>query len=51
MAFIVTQAGGRASGLDGRPFDVFDSFALRRTDLLVAATPAVHAELLATLRL
>ena len=50
MAFIVTQAGGRASGLDGRPFDVFDSFALRRTDLLVAATPAVHAELLATLR-
>jgi fructose-1,6-bisphosphatase/inositol monophosphatase family enzyme len=51
MAFIVTQAGGMASGLDGRPFDGFDSFQLRNTDLLVAATPAVHGELLATLRL
>lgn len=50
MAFIVTLAGGVASGLDGRPFDGFDDFRLRSTDLLVAATPAVHAELLATLR-
>jgi len=50
MAFIVTQAGGMASGLDGRPFDGFDNFQLRSTDLLVAITPAVHAELLATLR-
>ena len=51
MAFIVTQAGGMASGLDGRPFDGFDDFRLRSTDLLVATTPAVHAELLDTLRL
>ena len=51
MAFIVTQAGGMASGLDGRPFDGFDHFQLRSTDLLVATTPAVHAEILATLRL
>lgn len=51
MAFIVTQAGGMASGLDGRPFDGFDNFQVRRTDLLVATTPAVHAELLDTLRL
>ena len=26
MAFIVTQAGGIASGLDGRPFEGFDNF-------------------------
>ena len=51
MAFIVTQAGGMASGLDGRPFDGFDHFQLRSTDLLVASTPAVHAEILETLRL
>ena len=51
MAFIVSQAGGMASGLDGRPFDGFDSFQLRSTDLLVAASPAIHAELLAALRL
>jgi len=50
MAFIVTQAGGMASGLDGRPFAGFDDFHLGSTDLLVATTPAVHAELLATLR-
>ncbi len=47
MAFIVTQAGGMASGLDGRPFDAFDDFQLRSTDMLVAATPEIHAELLA----
>jgi fructose-1,6-bisphosphatase/inositol monophosphatase family enzyme len=50
MAFIVTQAGGLASGLDGRPFDAFDNFQLGSTDMLVATSPAVHAELLATLR-
>ena len=49
MAFIVTQAGGVASGLDGRPFDAFDDFNLRSTDMLVATTPDVHAELLAAL--
>jgi hypothetical protein len=49
MAFIVTQAGGVASGLDGRPFDAFDNFQLGSTDMLVATSPAVHAELLATL--
>ena len=49
MAFIATQAGGVASGLDGRPFDAFDNFRLGSTDMLVATSPAVHAELLATL--
>ncbi len=49
MAFIVTQAGGTASGLDGRPFDGFDNFRLGQTDLLVAASLAEHAELLALL--
>jgi len=50
MAFIATQAGGLATGLDGRPFDAFDNFQLGSTDMLVATSPAVHAELLATLR-
>lgn len=50
MAFIVTQAGGAASGLDGRPFDGFDSFHPGSCDMLVAATPELHAALLATLR-
>jgi len=50
MAFIATQAGGMATGLDGRPFDAFDNFQLGSTDMLVATSPAVHAELLATLR-
>jgi hypothetical protein len=50
MAFIVTQAGGVASGLDGRPFAAFDNFQLGSTDMLVATSPEVHAELLATLR-
>ncbi len=49
MAFIVSQAGGMASGLDGRAFDGFDNFRLGHTDLLVAASPAEHAALLAAL--
>jgi myo-inositol-1(or 4)-monophosphatase len=47
MAFIVTQAGGVATGLDGRPFDAFEDFKLGSTDMLVATTADVHAELLA----
>lgn len=50
MAFIVSQAGGVATGLDGRPFDGFDNFRLDSTDMLVATSPAIHAELLAALR-
>jgi fructose-1,6-bisphosphatase/inositol monophosphatase family enzyme len=50
MAFIVTQAGGIASGLDGRPFDGFEHFHPGSTDMLVAATPDLHAALLETLR-
>ncbi|MEO7386950.1 MAG: inositol monophosphatase family protein [Gammaproteobacteria bacterium] len=50
MAFIVTQAGGKASGLDGRDFDGFDNFHQGHQDMLVAATPDLHAALLATLR-
>jgi myo-inositol-1(or 4)-monophosphatase len=49
MAFIVTQAGGTASGLDGRPFEAFDNFHPGSSDMLVAATPELHAALLATL--
>lgn len=50
MAFIVAQAGGVATGLDGRPFAGFDNFGLGSTDMLVATTPAIHAELLAALK-
>ena len=50
MAFIVTQAGGIASGLDGRPFGGFEDFHMGQADMLVAATPALHAALLETLR-
>jgi len=50
MAFIVTEAGGTASGLDGRPFDGFLNFHAGSTDMLVAATPGLHAALLTTLR-
>jgi len=50
MAFIITQAGGVASGLDGRPLDAFNNFQLGSTDMLVATSPEVHAELLDTLR-
>ena len=50
MAFIVTQAGGHASHLDGRPFDGFDDFQLRSTDMLVATSATEHAELLESLR-
>lgn len=50
MAFIVTQAGGTASRLDGRPFDGFDNFHAGSSDMLVAATPELHAALLETLR-
>ncbi|MBL8202555.1 MAG: hypothetical protein JNK40_16445 [Chromatiales bacterium] len=50
MAFIVTQAGGTATRLDGRPFDGFDDFHPGHTDMLVAATPELHAALLDTLR-
>lgn len=50
MAFIVAQAGGVVTGLDGRPFDGFDDFHAGSTDMLVAATPAQHASLLETLK-
>jgi fructose-1,6-bisphosphatase/inositol monophosphatase family enzyme len=50
MAFIVTEAGGAASGLDGRPFGGFESFHAGSADMLVAATPDLHAALLATLQ-
>jgi fructose-1,6-bisphosphatase/inositol monophosphatase family enzyme len=50
MAFIVSQAGGTATRLDGSPFDGFDNFHTGSSDMLVAATPALHAALLGTLR-
>ncbi len=49
-AFIATEAGGMASGLDGRPFDGFDDFHQGSRDMLVAATPEIHAAMLKTLR-
>jgi fructose-1,6-bisphosphatase/inositol monophosphatase family enzyme len=49
MAFIVTQAGGIATGLDGRPFDGFEHFHRGSTDMLVAVTPDLHAALLESL--
>lgn len=49
MALVVTEAGGVATGLDGRPFAGFDAFHAGSTDMLVAATPELHAALLARL--
>lgn len=50
MALIVTEAGGRATHLDGRPFDGFEGFDGGSRDLLVAATPEMHREMLAVIR-
>ena len=50
MAFIVAMAGGRATALDGGPLRGFDAFHAGSTDLLVAATPELHAALLGAVR-
>lgn len=50
IAFMVAQAGGVATALDGSPLDCFEQFGNRQVDLLVASSPAVHARALACLR-
>ena len=50
IAFLAVQAGGVATALDGSPLACFEDFGNRRVDLLVAASPEIHARLLAILR-
>lgn len=50
MAFIVHHAGGTVSALDGSPLSGLNAFQPdARADMLVAASPAVHREILALL--
>jgi len=50
-AFIVKRAGGCVSYLDGTAFDLFDDFDPRAAaDILVSATPEIHAEILTLLK-
>lgn len=49
IAYMVVQAGGVATGLDGSPLDLFDTFGNRQLDLVVAASPEVHARVLGCL--
>jgi myo-inositol-1(or 4)-monophosphatase len=49
IAFIVASAGGQVSAPDGSPLDIFENFTLRSTDMLVSASPAIHARALAAL--
>jgi myo-inositol-1(or 4)-monophosphatase len=46
MAYVIQQAGGVVSALDGTPLDIFRNFGLRQTDMLVSSCPAVHTALL-----
>lgn len=47
LACIVIEAGGAASRLDGSPLTELDEFLPdRRADLLLAASPAIHREIL-----
>lgn len=49
-AFIATQAGGKASHLDGSPLGIFEDFDPQKTvDMLVAADPATHAAIMSRL--
>ncbi len=51
VAFIVCQAGGVASCLDGSPLHAFDDFrADDKVDMLVATSQEVHEEILELLR-
>lgn len=49
MAFVVENAGGVVSAPDGSPLDIFENFGLRSCELLVSASPEIHARLLAAL--
>ena len=49
-AFIATQAGGKASHLDGSPLGIFEDFDPQETvDMIVAADPATHAAIMSRL--
>lgn len=49
-AFIATQAGGKASHLDGSPLGIFEDFDPQDTvDMVVAADPATHAAIMSRL--
>jgi myo-inositol-1(or 4)-monophosphatase len=46
-AFIATQAGGKASHLDGSPLAIFEDFDPQETvDMIVAADPSTHAAIM-----
>ena len=50
LAYVVESAGGRASRLDGQPLKGLRNFDPQmQDDMLVAADPSVHAEILAAL--
>lgn len=50
-AFIVANAGGRATHFDGTSLDIFADYdPLRPTDLVVSTTPGIHDEILTLLR-
>ena len=49
LGYIVANAGGVVSGLDGKPLDIFENFSARSSPILVSSSPAVHERLLATL--
>ena len=50
VAFIARQAGGLASHMDGTPLRGLDDYAPQATaDMLVAASPAIHREILSLL--
>lgn len=50
-AFIAVAAGGKATRLDGAPLDIFADFDPQDTvDMLVAADPGTHAQIMARLQ-
>jgi fructose-1,6-bisphosphatase/inositol monophosphatase family enzyme len=50
LGYIVANAGGVVSGLDGSPLDIFENFSARSSPILVSSSPSVHERLLATLK-
>jgi fructose-1,6-bisphosphatase/inositol monophosphatase family enzyme len=50
LGYIVANAGGMVSGLDGKPLDIFENFSARSSPILVSSSPSVHERLLATLK-
>ena len=50
LGYIVANAGGVVSGLDGKPLDIFENFSARSSPILVSSSPAIHERLLAALR-